>query len=192
MVLAAGPDRGGGSGPGEDAGVHQPSVDALRRAVPGIFDGTGCDQGLCPREPLKRWGMAVWLVRVLDRANPSAATSSRFADVDAGQWWAPHIDRLAGLDVTAGCALNPPRFCPDQTVNRAQMAAFLVRAFNLPAAPAYGFVDTAGNTLQAQIDALAAAGITAGCALNPPRYCPGKPVTRAEMATFLARALGFL
>ena len=136
--------------------------------------------------------MAVWLVRVLDRTNPSAGTSSRFADVDAGLWWASYTDRLAELEVTAGCALQPPRFCPDQTVNRAQMAAFLVKAFNLPAAPAYGFVDTAGNTLQAQIDALAAAGVTAGCALNPPRYCPGKPVTRAEMATFLARALGLV
>ncbi|MDE0370250.1 MAG: S-layer homology domain-containing protein [bacterium] len=162
------------------------------REMPGIFDGTGCDQGLCPREPLRRWEMAVWLVRVLDRANPSAAASSTFADVDAGLWWAPYTERLAQRQVTAGCALNPPRFCPDQTVNRAQMAAFLVRAFNLPAAPAFGFVDTLGNTLQTQIDALAAAGVTAGCGLNPLRYCPGKPVTRAEMATFLARATGII
>jgi len=192
VVLPAGPDRGVGSSPGENAGVHQPAIDALRRAVPGIFDGTGCDQGLCPREPLKRWEMAVWLVRVLDRTNPATRASNRFADVDAGQWWAPYADQLAELGVTAGCALKPLRFCPDRTVSRAEMAAFLVRAFNLAAAPAYGFVDTAGNTLQAQIDALAAAGVTAGCALDPPRYCPGKPVTRAEMATFLARALGLI
>ncbi|MDH4117368.1 MAG: S-layer homology domain-containing protein, partial [Acidimicrobiia bacterium] len=45
---------------------------------------------------------------------------------------------------------------------------------------------------QSAIQALAAAGVTLGC--NPPdndRYCPDSPVTRAEMATFLARALDY-
>ena len=34
-----------------------------------------------------------------------------------------------------------------------------------------------------------AAGITAGCATVPLRYCPNRSVTRAQMATFLHRAL---
>ena len=34
-----------------------------------------------------------------------------------------------------------------------------------------------------------AAGITAGCATVPLRYCPNQSVTRAQMATFLHRAL---
>jgi predicted permease len=38
------------------------------------------------------------------------------------------------------------------------------------------------------IQALAAAGITGGCA--PGSYCPNAPVTRGEMAVFLATALG--
>jgi hypothetical protein len=38
------------------------------------------------------------------------------------------------------------------------------------------------------VEALAAAGITAGCA--PGSFCPGNPVTRGEMAVFLAAALG--
>ncbi|HEY7368765.1 MAG TPA: S-layer homology domain-containing protein [Thermoanaerobaculia bacterium] len=38
------------------------------------------------------------------------------------------------------------------------------------------------------VEALAAAGITAGCA--PESYCPNNPVTRGEMAVFLAAALG--
>jgi hypothetical protein len=38
------------------------------------------------------------------------------------------------------------------------------------------------------IEALAASGITAGCA--PQSYCPNNPITRGEMAVFLAVALG--
>lgn len=38
------------------------------------------------------------------------------------------------------------------------------------------------------VEALAASGITAGCA--PGLFCPGNPISRAEMAVFLADALG--
>jgi hypothetical protein len=34
------------------------------------------------------------------------------------------------------------------------------------------------------------AGITVGCSLAPPLYCPNGDVTRAEMATFIVRAMG--
>jgi len=40
------------------------------------------------------------------------------------------------------------------------------------------------------IEALAASGITGGCSLSPPQYCPDAPLTRGQMAVFLARALG--
>ncbi len=52
------------------------------------------------------------------------------------------------------------------------------------------FIDDNGNIHEPNIEAIAAAGITAGC--NPPdndRYCPDQEVTRAEMAVFLIRAL---
>ncbi|MCG6961773.1 MAG: S-layer homology domain-containing protein [Acidobacteria bacterium] len=39
-----------------------------------------------------------------------------------------------------------------------------------------------------QIEALAASGITAGC--NATHFCPDAPVSRAQMAVFLAKALG--
>ena len=69
------------------------------------------------------------------------------------------------------------------------MATFLVRAYDLEAASPAGFTDTVGNTHAARIDALAAAGVTTGCLTEPLRYCPHKAVTRAQMATFLHRAL---
>ena len=177
----------------EDAGVHQPAVDALKAF--DVFDGTGCGDsgGLCPREPLLRWEMAVWLVRILDGTEPAVPPMSGFADVDGDLWWAAHTERLAELGVTQGCATGPLRFCPDRPVNRGQMAAFLVRAFGLGEGPAAGFGDVAaGHTFAADIDALAAAGVTVGCSADPLRYCPGRAVTRGQMATFLARAIGLV
>ena len=71
------------------------------------------------------------------------------------------------------------------------MASFLVRAFQLKPASGNRFIDVPeGNSHLAAINALAASGITAGCATEPARYCPKSPTTRAQMATFLARALG--
>jgi hypothetical protein len=40
------------------------------------------------------------------------------------------------------------------------------------------------------IEALKASGITGGCQASPPLYCPDAPVTRGQMAVFLAKALG--
>ena len=170
-------------------GVHQPAIDAL--AGRGLFDGTECAENMfCPGEEMKRWTMAVWLVRVLGEAEPPPATESGFADMDSERWYLPHVELLADLEITRGCLADPLRFCPDQSVSRAQMAAFLVRAFGLEAADPAGFADTDDHFHKADIDALAAARITAGCHADPLRYCPDRPVTRAEMATFLARALG--
>ena len=176
-------DVGGG-------GVHVPAVEALEEL--GVFDGTECGDGLfCPGEPILRWVMAVWLMRVLGEELPEGG-GSRFADVDAEVWWAPFVEALADVGVTKGCATDPLRYCPQDPVTRAQMASFLVRAFHLDTAIPAGFSDTGGSTHEPNIDALAAARVTAGCATQPFRYCPDEAVTRAQMATFLARAVGLV
>ena len=174
----------------DDGGsVHEPAIDAL--AADGVLEGTECGEGLvCPGEPFERWVMAVWLVRALGES-PSASLV-RFADVDPDVWWAPYVERLAELRITLGCATGPVRYCPDVPVSRAQMATFLVRAFDLEPGQVAGFADTAGSSHAGNIDALAAAGVTAGCATEPARYCPNGPVTRGQMATFVARALGLV
>ena len=115
-------------------GVHRAGVDALE--AEGVFEGTGCGEGLfCPDDPIHRWVMAVWMIRVLDGGDPAGSGSSRFADVDAGMWWASYVERLAELEVTAGCATGPLRFCPDDPVTRGQMATFVARALGLVEVP---------------------------------------------------------
>ena len=42
------------------------------------------------------------------------------------------------------------------------------------------------------IKALFAASIAVGCSTQPLSFCPDQPVTRAQMATFLTRALNLL
>ena len=171
-------------------GVHAPAVAALDGL--GVFEGTACGEGLfCPGEPVRRWTMAVWLVRVLDESEPQAG-SSRFVDVDDAAWWMPHVERLADLGITQGCATEPARFCPEGPVTRAQMASFLARAFGLEApegSPEVVFSDVGEGVHTDSIYALAASGITVGCASEPEaRFCPGRPTTRAQMASFLNRA----
>jgi hypothetical protein len=73
------------------------------------------------------------------------------------------------------------------------MAAFLVRALGYPGGgPSDTFVDDDASIFEADIDKLAAAGVTRGC--NPPvndRFCPDDFVTRGQMAAFLVRALDY-
>ena len=125
----------------------------------------------------------------LDDTEPAAVETTRFTDVEADQWWMPYVERLANLGITKGCATEPARYCPTEPVTRAQMASFLVRAFQLPTGPSGRFPDTAGNTHEADIDALASSGITVGCSTKPELYCPSSNTNRGQMATFLTRAL---
>ena len=103
------------------------------------------------------------------------------------------IEAIADAEITRGC--NPPandRFCPNDSVTREQMAAFLTRALKLPSATKDYFADDDGSIFEADINAVAAAGITVGC--NPPEntsYCPGRSISRAEMATMLTRAFDY-
>ena len=115
-------------------GVHTPAIKAL--AAQGVFADTECDESrFCPDEPMQRWVMAIWMIRLLG-AEPPAIGTSRFDDIADGQWWIRHAEQLADRGITIGCDTDPPRYCPNKTVTRAQMATFLVRALKLePAAP---------------------------------------------------------
>ncbi len=141
----------------------------------------GCAQNLyCPDRDLTRAELLVMLARYLD---PPPTDRDFFVD-DDGHWAEPILNRLAAAKVIAGCA--PGLACPDEPVTRGQMAAFLRRTFRLPPGPD-AFVDDDGSTFEADIDALAAAGITRGC--GPGRFCPDAPSRRDQSAALLARAL---
>ena len=144
---------------------------------------TGCaDRLFCPTQVVSRSQMATFLSRAFDLG---PATRDWFGDDDHLRH-EDHINRLAEAGITEGC--GPGQFCPNGIVSRAEMAAFLNRALDLPPATRDWFSDDNGMSLEPEINAFAEAGLTRGCGSGT--FCPTTPVTRAELAAFLYRALG--
>jgi hypothetical protein len=75
--------------------------------------------------------MAAFIIRALGEINPPTPPNQRFNDVPPSNQFYNFIDRMAVLNITLGCSANPPLYCPSSVVSRLQMAAFLVRAFDL-------------------------------------------------------------
>ena len=84
-----------------------------------------------PGGTVTRADMAEMITAAFDHITPPAAAQDIFADMtgqpDAATRAAEAL-RTAGI--TAGCSASPLRFCPDQPVTRAQMAAFFARALS--------------------------------------------------------------
>ncbi|MGH8873962.1 MAG: S-layer homology domain-containing protein, partial [Acidimicrobiia bacterium] len=172
----------------DDDSVHEADIETI--AAEGITKGCNPPDNdrYCPDDPDTRGQMAAFLRRALELP---ASSQDSFTD-DDDSIFEEDINAIAEAGITKGC--NPPdndRYCPDDHVTRGQMAAFLVRAFGYDD-PGSGdhFVDDDDSVFEGDIDRLFVAGVTKGC--NPPendRYCPLDDVTRAQMASFLARAL---
>ena len=157
----------------------------------------GCDVRLyCPAAPTTRAQMAVFLLKAEHSSSyVPPACAGVFGDVACPSLFADWIEQLAAEGVTAGCQLLPPLYCPNASVTRAQMSAFLLKAEHgssyVPPACTGVFGDVACPSLFADwIEQLAAEGVTAGCQASPPLYCPSNPVTRAQMAVFLTKTFG--
>ena len=124
--------------------------------------------------------MAAFLSRALQLP---AADQDYFND-DNNSTFQDHINRLRQAGITTGCGTDI--YCPDLPVTRGQMATFLSRALQLPAADQDYFNDDNNSTFQDHINRLRQAGITHGCGTD--KFCPDLPVTRGQMAAFLYRA----
>ena len=96
---------------------------------------TGCGTGnYCPAAPVTRAPMAKFLLRAHDGPSyqPPAAQGV-FSDVPASAPFAAWIEALAARGITSGCGTG--KYCPNLTVTRAQMAAFLARTFSISLPP---------------------------------------------------------
>jgi hypothetical protein len=98
-----------------------------------------------------------------------------------------NIEAVAAQGVTLGC-VRGVFYCPSDRVSRGQMASFLARAFDLPAATRDFFPDDNGSVHEPNINRIAQAGITLG--YPDGTYDPNGHVSRAQMASFVARAMG--
>jgi hypothetical protein len=98
---------------------------------------TGCGGGnYCPGNAMTRDEMAPFLLKAKEGGSytPPACTAPAFADVPCSSPFARFINELVRRGVTAGCGNG--NFCPNDIVNRDQMAIFLATNFHLTLPPA--------------------------------------------------------
>ena len=100
-------------------------------------------------------------------------------------------DDLLSLGMVVDNQLNrveltlTPSFAADQFT--VAVIAYRLQVSAAPAHATFGDVPTSHPFFQ-YVEALAAAGITGGCGRG--NFCPDAPLTRGQMAVFLAKALG--
>lgn len=174
-----------------DDNVHEATVDCLVwwRVANGLSATT-----YKPGAYVNRGQMASFIARLIQESGGTLPDPAPDAfDDDNGLAHERNINRLAAIGVVAGGTDGLYR--PAQRVSRAQMATFLVRAYeyrngaSLPAGLDY-FADDDGSTHEANINKAAKAGFTGG--MSDGSYGASESVRRDQMASFLSRVLDLL
>ncbi len=154
----------------------------------GVTGGSG-NGNYNPSGAANREQMASFVARLIDETSTSLPPAGRdFFGDDNSSGHQDNINRLAAAGIVTGIA--PGVYAPQATVTRAQMATFLFRAARfvlgqeLPGGQEW-FADDNGSNHQHAINAMAQAGVATGT--GPGAFSPTKPVSRAQMANFLAR-----
>jgi hypothetical protein len=118
--------------------------------------------------------------------------NTTFLDVPNENFAHDYIDAVFNAGVTAGCDVR--LYCPTAPTTRGQMAVFLLKAsqgsgYTPPPCTGMLFQDVpcTGGAFDPWIEDLANRGITGGCQVSPPLYCPAATVTRAQMSAFLLK-----
>ena len=98
---------------------------------------------------------------------------SAFMDVPPTHWAFSHVMALHNSGITGGCSVNPPLFCPQNSITRGEMAVFLVTSLgSTPEVCTGRFSDVSiSHPFCGFIEKLAADGMTGGCAAS--QFCPG-------------------
>ena len=183
VMASAGPPDPGPTGFWDVAlgTTHAPTI--MRVAEAEIAGGFS-DGSFRPGVAVTRAQMATFVQRATGLA--PGALPTPFPDVPSSVTHAAAISAVSAAQIAGGFPDGTYR--PEQPVTRGQMATFLVRAASIPAATGPApFTDVPADHVHAvSIAAVHQAGIAAG--VSATSYQPNAPVTRGQMATFLARA----
>ncbi len=169
----------------DDLSVHAANIDLI--ADLGITRGCNppANDKYCPTRSLTRGELTAFLRRLLELP---PVGEDYFTD-DGDNIFEGDINALTAEGIAFGC--TETEYCPDAPLLREEMAEMLVRTFGYTNPDGTDFfVDDDASPFQDSINKLRNHGITVGC--NPPdgsEFCPTRTLTRAEMATFFARAL---
>jgi hypothetical protein len=133
------------------------------------------------------------LEKAADCGRYPCADQGAFVDVPPDHAYFQEIEALYQAGYIAGCSTDPPMYCPDATMTRAEGAVFTERgahgAHLEPTPPqSQVFADVPLQAWFADwVGALWEDGFTAGCSVEPPLFCPERGYTRAEGAVFALR-----
>jgi len=118
-----------------------------------------------------------------------------FSDVPSDYWACDYIRSIYNAGITRGCAQDDPntpenerRYCPEDSVTRGQMAAFIIRAkygenFSYTTTPYFTDVPST-HTFFKYVQKMKDEGLTVVSDI----YMVDEPVTRGQMAAFIIRA----
>ena len=156
----------------------------------GITTGTS-PTTYSPGADVSRAQMASFLARLYKALTGTDApiADTPFTDVVTTSSTYDDIGRVYGLGITTGT--SPTTYSPGADVTRAQMASFLARLYKALTGTDAPIADTpftdvvTTSSAYNDIGRIYGLGITTGT--SPTTYSPAANVTRAQMASFLAR-----
>ena len=172
--------------PFRDVSASDYYYDAVKWAAEeGITSGTSADL-FSPSAPCTRAQMVTFLWRAA--GSPSVGGTLTFTDVSEDAYYAPAVRWAASVGVTSGTSAD--RFSPDDPCTRGQMAAFLYRWQQSPAASGSNpFADVADSDYYyAAVLWAYQKGVTQGVSASA--FAPSAPCTRGQMAMFLYQLKG--
>ena len=153
-----------------------------------------------PEYPVTRDQMAVYIARALaggDGNIPDPVPPASFSDVSSTHWAYKHIEYAVSQNVVQG--YSDGTYGPGVTLDRGQMAVFIARAMVAPGGdagipdpvPPATFPDVP-DTFWAYRHIEYCVGQSVVRGYDDGNYHPGYPVTRDQMAVYVARAFGLL
>jgi hypothetical protein len=193
-------------GPNDPQEAHWAFWEVESAYQSSIVGGYG-DGNYYPDWSVTRDQMAVYIARALaggDENVPDPSGEPTFPDVLAGDWAYKHIEYAAAQNVVAG--YEDDLYHPEYEVTRDQMAVYVARAMvaptgeaaladylptdprDFPDVPATGYGDSGTDPYWAykHIEYCVENGVVAG--YEDGLYHPADPVTRDQMAVYVARA----
>lgn len=164
----------------------------------GIMHQTGITAGCsqqpldyCPNSTTTRGEMAVFLIVAIEGAHSfTYTTTPYFVDVPPGNPYFKFVQKLRDLGITSGCTAT--KYCPDDSVTRAEMAVFIISSrygtapYSYPSSPYFTDVPPS-NPFFRFVQKMAQVGITSGC--GPGLFCPNATLIRGQMAVFIVTGL---
>ena len=144
-------------------------------------------------DSLTRSQAAVVLTKAANLNISNPPTTPTFQDVSSNDFGFAQIEAIYKAGITAGCSLNPKKYCPNDAITRAQFAVFIAKALNfnlsnISQAPYFTDVPATSPYFKS-IQYMYEHGITAGCSTDSMKFCPDDILTRGQASAFIANSL---